>query len=70
MPESVAPHCADVGAVIVTDGEVQRFAVGQLRRLRDARPVVRVGLLDGCDGRFCRATGWPVTHIPPLDRNH
>jgi len=56
-------------AVIVTDGEVQRFARGQLRRLRDARPVVRVGLLDGCDGRFCRATGWPVTHIPPLDQN-
>ena len=55
-------------AVIVTDGEVQRLTEGQLRRLRDARPVVRVGLLDGCDGRFCAAPAWPVTRIPPLDR--
>lgn len=56
-------------AVILTDGDVQRLTEGQLRYLRDARPVVRVGLLDGCDGAFCAAPGWPVTRIPPLDRN-
>ena len=56
-------------AVIVTDGEVGRVGDAQLRRLRDARPLVRVGLLDGCDAGFCAALGWTVTRIPPLDRN-
>jgi hypothetical protein len=30
---------------------------------------VRIALLDGGDGRFGAAPGWPVSRIPPLDKN-
>jgi hypothetical protein len=56
-------------AVIVTDGGVQSLTEEQLRRLRVERPAVRIALLDGGDGRFGAAPGWPVSRIPPLDKN-
>jgi hypothetical protein len=66
----VASHLCRNGirrAVVITDGAVQRIPDALLHRLKQARPVVRVGLLDGCDGSFCATLGWPVTHVPPLD---
>ena len=68
----VATHMIRTGvkrAVVITDGAVQRIADEDIRRLRKQRPLVRVGLLDGCDGSFCVELGWPVTNIPPLDRS-
>jgi hypothetical protein len=55
-------------AVVITDGDVQDIPCALAERLRRARPRVRVGLLDGCDGSFCARLGWPVTRIPALDR--
>jgi hypothetical protein len=55
-------------AVVITDGDVQAIPTALAERLRRARPRVRVGLLDGCNGHFCTSLGWPVTAIPALDR--
>ena len=55
-------------AVVITDGDVQAIPTALAERLRRARPRVRVGLLDGCNGRFCASLGWPVTAMPALDR--
>ena len=67
----VARHLAEsrVGrAVVITDGDVQEIPSALADRLRRAKPRVRVGLLDGCDGSFCAQLGWPVTHVPTLDK--
>jgi uncharacterized protein with von Willebrand factor type A (vWA) domain len=53
----VAAHLLDrhiEHAVIVTDGEVQEVPAALAARLRRARPRMHLGLLDGCDGRFCQ----------------
>jgi hypothetical protein len=66
----VAQHLADSGArraVVITDGDVQEIPAALADRLRRARPRVRVGLLDGCNGSFCARLGWPVARIPALD---
>ncbi|MEB2351385.1 MAG: VWA domain-containing protein [Burkholderiaceae bacterium] len=55
-------------AVVITDGDVQEIPSALAERLRRARPRVRVGLLDGCDGSFCARLGWPVARIPALDK--
>lgn len=55
-------------AVVITDGDVQEIPSALVARLRRARPHVRVGLLDGCDGRFCAPLGWPVVRMPALDK--
>jgi len=55
-------------AVVITDGDVQEIPSALAERLRRARPRVRVGLLDGCDGSFCARLGWPVTRMPALDK--
>jgi hypothetical protein len=55
-------------AVVITDGDVQAIPTALAERLRRTRPHVRVGLLDGCNGRFCASLGWPVTPVPALDR--
>jgi len=67
----VAQHLAESRvsrAVVITDGDVQEIPAALADRLRRARPRVRVGLLDGCDGSFCAQPGWPVIRIPPLDK--
>jgi hypothetical protein len=56
-------------AVVITDGDVQEIRSALAERLRRAKPRVRVGLLDGCDGSFCARLGWPVTRMPALDRS-
>ena len=66
----VAQHLVEsrVGrAVVITDGAVQEVPSALIERLRRTRQRVRVGLLDGCDGRFGARLGWPVTHLPSLD---
>lgn len=66
----VAQHLVDTGlsrAVLITDGDVQEIPAVLVSRLRRARPRVRVGLLNGGDGRFCHRLGWPVTRLPALD---
>jgi hypothetical protein len=55
-------------AVVITDGDVQAIPTALAERLRRARPRVRVGLLNGCNGSFCDHLGWPVTRMPALDR--
>lgn len=55
-------------AVVITDGDVQEIPFALAERLRRAKPRVRVGLLNGCDGSFCADLGWPVTPMPALDR--
>lgn len=55
-------------AVVITDGDVQEIPSALAERLRRAKPRVRVGLLDGCNGSFCARLGWPVTRMPALDR--
>lgn len=67
----VVQHLLDtrVGrAVVITDGDVQEVPTALVDRLRRARPRVRVGLLDGCDGSFCARLGWAVTRLPALDK--
>lgn len=67
----VAQHLVEsrvVRAVVITDGDVQQIPSALAERLRRSRPRVRVGLLDGCDGSFCARLGWPVTHVPALDK--
>lgn len=66
----VAQHLVDTGlsrAVVITDGDVQEIPAVLASRLRRARPRVRVGLLNGGNGRFRDCLGWPVTRIPALD---
>lgn len=55
-------------AVVITDGDVREVPSALAQRLRRAKPRVRVGLLDGCDGSFCARLGWPVTRIPAIDK--
>ncbi len=55
-------------AVVITDGDVQEIPSALAERLRRAKPRVRVGLLDGCNGSFCARLGWPITRMPALDR--
>ena len=55
-------------AVVITDGDVQEIPSALAERLRRAKPRVRVGLLDGCNGSFCARLGWPVTRMSALDR--
>lgn len=55
-------------AVVITDGDVQAIPTKLAERLRRARPRVRVGLLNGCNGSFCDHLRWPVTRMPALDR--
>ncbi len=55
-------------AVVITDGDVQEIPSALAERLRRAKPHVRVGLLDGCNGSFCARLGWPITRMPALDR--
>jgi hypothetical protein len=55
-------------AVVITDGDVQEIPSALAEKLRRARPRVRVGLLDGCDGSFCARLGWPVARMPALDK--
>ena len=69
----VAQHMLDTRinrAVVITDGDVQKVPTALVDRLRRARPRVRVGLLDGCDGSFCARLGWAVTSLPSLDKGH
>jgi hypothetical protein len=69
----VAQHMVDTHvdrAVVITDGDVQKVPTALADRLRRARPRVRVGLLDGCDGSFCARLGWAVTSLPALDKRH
>ncbi len=66
----VAQHLLDERierAVLITDGAVQQVPQALVTRLRRARPRVRVGLLDGCDGSFGQPLGWAVTPLPRLD---
>lgn len=56
-------------AVVITDGDVQQIPSALADRLRRAKPRVRVGLLDGCDGSFCARLGWPIARIPALDQS-
>jgi hypothetical protein len=55
-------------AVVITDGDVQAIPTALAERLRRARPRVRVGLLNGCNGSFCDHLRWPVTRMPALDK--
>lgn len=55
-------------AVVITDGDVQEVPTALRERLARLAPSVRVGLLDGCSGGFCKPLGWRVARIPALDR--
>ena len=69
----VAQHMVDAHverAVVISDGDVQKVPTALADRLRRARPRVRVGLLDGCDGNSCARLGWAVTNLPALDQGH
>ena len=63
LVESCVPR-----AVVITDGDVQEIPSALADRLRRAKPRVRVGLLDGCDGNFCARLGWPIARMPALDK--
>jgi hypothetical protein len=56
-------------AVVITDGQVQSIPPALAERLARSRPSVHVGLLDGCDAGFRDGLRWPVTRLPPLDRD-
>ena len=54
-------------AVVITDGDVQHLPTALQHRLKRLRPLVHVGLIDGCHASLCERLGWRLTRLPALD---